>query len=128
MSFYCFPVSTPAAAFSNDTASQRGFGFEIDLVTEFANTIVDLAGRMKQRSENKSHLPAVQTRRLPGKIAAASNPLTEKSILMVLARDPDALVRAEVIFNTATPVEVLKELATDGDRFVAGQARAMLAA
>lgn len=126
MSYYCFPVSVQAVP-SPDYSASPG-GFEIDLVAEFTNTIVDLAGRMKRSSNSKRQLPAARVGRLPQKIAAASNPLTEPSILMVLARDSDALVRAEVIFNTSTPVEVLQELATDGNRFIAGQARAMLAA
>ena len=126
MSYYCFPVSVQPAAFSDDSASRRAF--EIDLVSELTNTIFDFASRMKKRNQDKRQLPTVQIARLPGKIALAANPLTEPSVLMVLARDKDALVRAEVIFNTSTPVAVLKELATDGDRFIAGQARAMLAA
>lgn len=127
MSFCCFPVSLQAMPISPSAASP---GLQIDLAGEFTDSVIDMASRLKKRNNTKGGMLKlkVPVGKLAQNIALASNPLPDPSLLMVLARDQDSLVRTEAIFNSATPEEVLRERASDGDRFVAGQARVQLAA
>lgn len=126
MSFSCFPVSMQAG-YTNNEPNNR---FELDLVTEVANTIVDFASRLKRKTARIATRP-VATITLDQlteqqRINLAANPNTDAAALAQLSRDANAFVRTEVIFNPATPAATLQELAFDADRFVAAQARERL--
>jgi hypothetical protein len=123
--FNCFPTYVHAPQFESNYGNQ----YEVDFVTEISNTLVDFAAKLKKRQHERAQRAAAKAAPSfeQARLMAAANPQTDSGTLMLLARDADAAVRSEVIFNPATPVEVLYELASDNDRFVAGQARARLA-
>lgn len=132
MGFSCFPVSMQAGNSLND---DRTSNFQIDLLTEVANTIIDLTRRVRSRpqapqapsgaSEVASVSPLSDSDDRM-KLAFAANPRTSILRLTELSSHPNAAVRTEVVFNPSTPPSLLFELANDQDRFVAAQARARL--
>lgn len=117
-----FPVAVQSPVNDNGNRNEPGILVElVDLMQEFA--IRMLVPQNKNEKTIESVIPPSEAQR----IAMASNVATPVNMMEFLSRDVSAVVRSELVFNSALPVHILHRLAGDNDRFVAAQARARIA-
>lgn len=113
----CFPIAIQAP---HEDALQP----ELDLIAEVANSVANLAAKMKKALAKKLSTVAKPSQAM--RLGMAQNPQASRALLSALSRDESATVRSQVIFNPSIATEDLKRLANDPDIFVRSQARAQL--
>lgn len=113
----CFPIAIQAP--HEDVAFP-----ELDLLAELADSVSELAGKLKAALSNKFSTKESAT--VSMRLQMAQNPQTSAALLRTLSRDASSTVRSQVIFNPSLDEDDLKRLANDSDSFVRSQARAQL--
>lgn len=93
--------------------------FEVDLVAELAETVVDFTAKLFSRRQAKRSNALTEA----DKLALARSPETPAATLLNLSTDANSAVRNELVFNPLVPATVLFKLATDDDQFIRAQAR-----
>jgi hypothetical protein len=93
--------------------------FEVDLVAELAESVIDFTSRLFSRTQDKPPVELTEAH----KLALARNPETPASMLLDLSNDTNSAVRNELVFNPLVPATVLFKLASDNDQFIRAQAR-----